>query len=460
MRRLVVVGGGISGLAAAWTAQATDPDLEVTVIEKDRDLGGKAQSYREGPWLVETGPLGYLDNEPELTALAHDAGLGDALLPATDAATRRFVYRAGRVREIAAHPLRLATAGILGPTGVARILLEPFVPPRRQGPDESVWDFAARRVGRQFADRLIHPMVLGIFAGDAKALSLPAAFPVMAELERQHGSLIRGAIARGRARRKAGTPKRASTLTSFEAGLQSLPLTLASEGRFNVRTNTAVEQIARHEDGWRIMVSGERTPMPADAVILATEPWAMAHLLEPTSPDLAAELNAIDCPPICVVGLGYDGLAAKRIPRGFGVLIPRGERFRTLGVTWDSHLFAGRAAEGQVLVRAMLGGTYDARIDQLDIADIRTIVEEEVRMLFGLEASPVFCHAKLWSRAIPQYSLGHLDRVARIEEHVRAQPGLFLGGNGLYGTSFAKAGVRGITCGRDAAVFVRARRDG
>jgi oxygen-dependent protoporphyrinogen oxidase len=194
VKHVVVIGGGISGLAAAHGCADQVPDsLRITVLERQAEVGGKAVTLQEDGWLVEAGPTGFLDNEPALDRLIKTTGL--TKLPADVAAARRFVVCNGRMREIHAHPLKFARSGILSPLGMLRVVGETFIPGRRDGDDESVWEFAARRLGRQAADRLIAPMVLGVFAGDAKRLSLPAAFPRMASLEQEHGSLIRGKLA-------------------------------------------------------------------------------------------------------------------------------------------------------------------------------------------------------------------------------------------------------------------------
>ncbi|MEW6073038.1 MAG: protoporphyrinogen oxidase, partial [Planctomycetota bacterium] len=197
-RRVVVVGGGISGLAAAWmawdvlaAAGAPAPD-DVILLEAAPAVGGKARTIARAGWTVEGGPTGFLDNEPVLDRLIARAGLEK--LPADAAAARRFLVRGGVAREIHAHPLRLARSGLLSPAGLLRVALEPFVPRRADPADESIWDFARRRLGLQIADRLIAPLVLGVFAGDARRLSLASSFPRMAELEAEHGSLVRALI--------------------------------------------------------------------------------------------------------------------------------------------------------------------------------------------------------------------------------------------------------------------------
>jgi len=306
------------------------------------------------------------------------AGMTPEKLPANEAAAHRFIVRGGRMREVQAHPLRFLSSGILSTSGLLRLMAEPFIRGRRSGDDESVWDFAARRIGRQAADTLIAPMVLGVFAGDARRLSLPAAFPRLAEIEREYGSLIRGLIMRGikgnRGRKGGGPAGPAGRLTSFRHGMQSLPLALAASGDLIVRTGVEVRGVSRGENGWRIETSDGHTA--ADAVILAGEPWAMAALVRREAPELARRLDAIPCPPVTVVALGYGPEALARVPRGFGVLIPRSEGFRILGCLWDTHIFPGRSPQGSLLLRVMLGGAVDPDAALLPGSRLLALVRE------------------------------------------------------------------------------------
>jgi oxygen-dependent protoporphyrinogen oxidase len=448
VKRLVVIGGGISGTAAAFTARKRSRevarDLDVVLLEKETEVGGKALSEVEDGWLFETGPLGYLNNEPIVDELAQDAGLGAEILRAGDAQSHRFVFGRGRPREVKASPIGFARSGLLSFGGLLRVAREPWIPGKRDDGDESVWDFAARRLGAEFADRLIHPMVLGIFAGDAKRLSLPAAFPVMAELEREHGSLIRAQIAR--ARRSKGSS--GAVLSSFRDGMQSLPRALAARGGFTVRTNSSVRAIERG-DGYRIVLEGGVT-LSADAVILACEGFQSAAILAGIAPAVSRGLLEIPTPSITVVALGYGPEARSAIPEGFGVLIPRDAGYRALGVTCDGYLFPGRNREGHLLVRVLFGGTFDPRVHETDSSEIARTAAEEMKRLFTFEAEPRFVRTRLWPRAIPQYEMGHCARLAAIERELGAFPHLYLAGNALHGTSFGKAAARGAACGREA----------
>ncbi|HSF14710.1 MAG TPA: protoporphyrinogen oxidase [Vicinamibacteria bacterium] len=465
MKRLVVVGGGISGTAAAFaarkSAEALRRPLEVRLLEREREIGGKARSHRESAWLFETGPIGYLTTEPIVDELVRDVGLEQKLLVASDAQKHRFVYSRGRVREVEAHPIGFATSGLLSLKGLLRAAGEPFIPAKVDDSDESVWHFAARRLGPELADRLVHPMVLGIFAGDAKRLSLEAVFPLMASLERDHGSLVRAQIARARMRRKGLLPSRRSSLCSFEEGIQSLPLALAASPGISVSTGVSVDALVRLPEGrYRLASRQMAEPLEADAVVLACEGFRNAEILRELEPEIARRLELISYPPVAVVALGYGSEARRRIPRGFGVLLPRGAGYRALGATWDGYLFDKRNAEEHLLLRVLFGGSFDTAIASRDTDELVETAKREMAVLLGLDAEPLFSRAMFWERAIPQYELGHLESTRRVEEALSGLPGLYLAGNALHGTAFGKAAATGVRCGRAAVEWLFATKRG
>ncbi|HVR31017.1 MAG TPA: protoporphyrinogen oxidase [Thermoanaerobaculia bacterium] len=498
MKRLVVIGGGISGLAAAHAAAERSAalggsgELEIVVLEREACVGGKARTSVADGFTVECGPNGFLAPDAGIDRLVRAAGLEGELLPADEAAARRFVVRGGRMRQVSAHPLRFAWSGILSPLGILRLLGEPLIPGRaRDAGDESVWDFARRRLGRQAADRLVAPMVLGVFAGDARRLSLPAAFPRLAALEADHGSLVRGMLARRRQLRDCGAGGPASArrrgqdagglaaeggaaggpagpaghLTSFAAGIETLPVALARgpahHAAIEVRVGAPVTAVERAADGRfevrfgrRAELGGETLVLDADAVVLACEAWAGAALVRELAPTLARGLSEIYYPPVAVAALGFTTEGARGIPRGFGVLVPRGEGYRVLGVLWDSYIFPGRSPDGTVLARAMFGGAVDPEAVAADDATLLRWARDDLRRLLGVYAAPLFTRVHRWERAIPQYELGHAERVRAIEREAAREPGLFLAGNALHGIAFGKAAGAGLAAGEAAASFL------
>jgi oxygen-dependent protoporphyrinogen oxidase len=445
MQRIVVIGGGISGLAAAWAVRqsAGANDLDVLVLERDARVGGKARTIARDGWLVEAGPGGFLGGRPDVDRLIASCGMDGERVTADAAAAHRFIWIDGQMREVAPNPIALVRNGILGTGGLLRMLGEPFIKRRAGGEDESIWDFTARRLGPQVAERMIRPMTLGIYAGDARALSVEAAFPRMTALERDHGSIIRGMIAK-RGKTTSGA------LTSFRRGMQSFPEAVAARGRFSVRCGATVTAVVRAERGWSVAVEGDREGIPADAVIIAAEPFAASPLLRPLDPSLASELDAIKCPPVSVVGLGFGASEAARVPNGFGALIARGEGLRALGNLWESRFYPGRSPQGSVLIRAMFGGGVDPDAGAMTETELVALARAEIARVYGIRTAPVMQQVYRWPRAIPQYELGHVQRVERIERGVSAMPGLFITGYGLRAIGFADAAVNAIRCGSAA----------
>ncbi len=448
--RIVVVGAGVSGLAAAHrlakSAAAAGRDLDVIVLERGAQVGGKARTLHEGGFRIETGPTSYLDNSEPFRELVSSAGLDDVRIQADAAAKKRYLVRGGVLRLVQAHPLKFATSGLLGPLGVARIAAEPFLPriSEEAAQDETVWQFARRRLGAQAADRLIAPMVLGVHAGDAKKLSLQAAFPRLAALEREHGSLIRGALARKRAGQGGGPTGPSGAVSSFVEGLGALPEALAATPGVVVRCGATVTGVDKTPEGWRVVVDGDSEAIPSDAVILAGEGYAMGRLLSPVDADGGAALAGIPTPPVTVVALGFTAEQARSLPLGFGALVQRGGGLRLLGTLWDSQVFVGRSPEDHVLIRAMYGGSVDPEAGRLDDQEVLALARRELAMLVGIEAPPVHVRVVRWDKAIPQYEVGHQARVAAVESACARNPGLYVAGNALYGVAFSKAAEAGL----------------
>jgi len=237
--------------------------------------------------------------------------------------------------------------------------------------------------------------------------------------------------------------------------MQTLPRAVAANGRFQVRCNTVVHALARGSNGgWSLTLEDDPTPLTADAVVLAGEPWAMAQIVRESAPELAVQLDDILCPPVAVIGLGFREADIKDCPRGFGVLVPRGESYRMLGCLWDSHIFPGRSPADHILVRAMVGGSVDPEAALLPESQLAGMVYDELRRLLGVRARPVYERIVRWPRAIPQYELGHMERVSAIERELDRLPGMFMAGNALDGIAFGKATTRGLTVGENAALWL------
>jgi len=436
MKRVVVVGGGIAGLATAHALGRRDADLDVVVLESAPRCGGNIRSEWLEGYLCEWGPNGFLDSVPETLALVRDLGLEGRVQKANHAARRRFIFRDGRLHTVPTGPGAFLATGLLSWPGKLRVAAEPFAGPRPEG-DETIHEFAARRIGKEAAEIMVGSMVSGVFAGDAHALSLRAAFPKMWQMETDHGGLFRALFARMREKRvkrgdAVGSPL--GTLTSFRDGTEELVRAAAASLGDRLRLGTRVSGLVRAGSGWRIEVEGD-TPVEADAVVLASPPWVSARIVASLDDALAAELAAIPGAGLAVVALGYAGGDLARPLDGFGFLAPRGHGVRSLGVLWDSSMYPGRAPAGHALVRVMIGGAHDLAAVELEESELLDVVRRDLRTTMGLTADPVFVRVFRHPRGIPQYVVGHLDRLARIEARLARQPGLFVTGNGYRGVA-------------------------
>ena len=439
MTRVAIVGGGIAGLSLAFELQKrarAGAPIEPLVLERAPRAGGNLRSERADGFLCEWGPNGFLDSVPETLALVRETGLSGRMVVSDDRARRRFIYRRGRLHELPAGPAGFAASGLLSVRGRLRVLGEPFARSRAPG-DETIHAFASRRIGREAADVLIDSMVSGVFGGNARELSLRACFPKMWQMETEHGSLVRALIARRRQRRGSGDPvgAPAGRLTSFVGGVEDLIHGLVAALAGAVRVESAVERVEPAEGGgWRLVLEGERR-VDADALVLAIAASASASIVSGFDPGLAASLRSIPAAPLAVVCLGYAAADLPRALDGFGFLVPRGEGLRSLGALWDSSIYPGRAPEGQALIRVMIGGAHDPAAITLDDHDLTGIARADLATAMALTRRPVFTRVFRHFGGIPQYTVGHLDRLARIDARLAAHPGLFVAGNSYRGVA-------------------------
>lgn len=444
MERLVVIGGGISGLSTAFLAlrgaAATGRALSVTVLEAEGRAGGKMWSDRSDGFVIEHGPNGFLDNKPDALDLVKDLDANDRLLPASDLARKRFVCRRGQLEPLPESPPAFLKSHLLTWKGKFRVLSEPFAKPAPGG-DESVAAFATRRLGPEARDFLIDPMVSGIYAGDPANLSLQAAFPRINELETQYGGLFKAMRGISRERRKAGEkgPTGAGpggTLTSFKSGVQSLIDRLQQELGSNLILGARAVGLERGTSGYEVRADlgdGNESLHGADSVVLACPAWVAGSLLGTQDSTLAEDLNGIDYAPVSVVATAFAVGDLEEEPDGFGFLVPHVEDRPILGILWDSSVFPDRAPRGQVLLRTMVGGARRPELAGLDDEATTRTVLDQIADLMGIRATPTRVRVIRHDRGIPQYNIGHPERVDRIDQAIARLPGLFLCHNAYHG---------------------------
>jgi oxygen-dependent protoporphyrinogen oxidase len=410
----------------------------VLLLESSDRPGGKIRTDVDGGCVRERGPNGFLDNVPETLDLVRALGLQARLRRASGKAAARFLWRRGGLWRLPASRGEFLASRMLSLRAKLRVLWEPFAKGPPEG-DESVFDFARRRIGEEPARTLVDAMVAGVFAGDARALSLRSAFPAMHAMEREHGSLVRAMIAKRKAAKAAGTKAGSpfgpgGTLTTFDGGMQVLTDALAARLGGAVRTGRRAMGLSREGGRWVVQAAdGER--FPADAVVSAAPAPDAAMLLGRFDPRFRPALESIPVAPVVVASLRYPEAAAPKAKEGFGFLVPSGEGPRLLGVLWDSTVFEGRAPAGEVLLRAMLGGAREPGLADLHEEDLLRIVKADLKRTMGIEAEPSEARVWRWIQGIPQYTVGHGERLEALEGIRREHPGLHLTGNSYRGVS-------------------------
>jgi oxygen-dependent protoporphyrinogen oxidase len=460
-RRVVaVVGGGIAGLAAALRlverVHEGAPPVDVLLLEGGERLGGTIATEHTGGFVVEGGPDAMLSEKPWATALCERIGFARELVGTRDADRRTYVLSRGRLQPLPEGFLLLAptslwplaTSPLFSWPGKLRMALDLVLPRARGTRDESLADFVRRRLGREALERVAQPLVGGIYTADPERLSLAATMPRFLELEQRHRSIILGlrATAAG-ARGTAGA--RYSLFVAPARGMGSLVAAIARrlpEGV--IRLRAPVEGLGREGGRWQLRAG--REALAADALVLAAPASGAGPLLEPHDADLGRLLAGIEYASSATVTFGFRTADVPGL-RGFGFVVPAVERRTLLACTYASRKFAGRAPEGHELLRSFVGGALRPDLARLDDDALLGAVRDELRVLLGITATPLLVRVHRFSRAMPQYAVGHLDRLAAIDARVAALPGLALAGGGYRGVGIPDC-VRSGEAAADAAL--------
>jgi len=454
MKSVAIIGAGVTGLAAAFYLKRAG--VPVTVYESAGRPGGVVQSLRREGFLAEFGPNTILETSPKIAQLIRDAGLAPRKLASDPAAEARYVVRYGRPIAMPGSPLGFFTTSLFTLGAKLAVLREPFVPPRRDGVEETIGQFVVRRLNQEFLDHAIDAMVAGIYAGDPNRLSLTHAFPKLKALEDKYGSLIRGQIRGARDRKKSGeVAKDRAAKFSFDEGLQVLPDTLAAGLGASLKLNTAVKKLTRTSGGWRVTAADGEAEF--GAVIYCGTAYRLAELPVETeagqpaaSPLLAgqgAALRAfaeISYPPVASVVLGFRREDVAHPCQGFGMLIPKIEGFKILGTIFSSALFPNRAPAGQLMLTSYVGGARYPELASRPPEQLIEITLADLRRLLGVRGRPVFSQIVPYPRAIPQYNLGYGKYRQLLTDLEAAAPGLYFAGHYRDGVSLGDSIVSGV----------------
>ncbi len=416
---IAILGAGITGLSAAWEIQRQAPGLAVTLIEAGLQPGGKIISEAVdlpglGRFIIDGGPESFITRKPEAWALAHELGLGDQIAPSSSEAKHIYILERGKAHRVPLDPISFLTSPLLSPGGKLRLALEPFVAPRRDDGDESLAAFSARRLGREAAERLIGPILGGIYNTDPATQSILTTSAVMREMEREHGGLFRGSLARLRSRRaaaRAGEPAGPAFFTLKE-GAASLVTALTRQLKATLRLATRAQAVEPVESGYCVRLAGG-DPLRVDGVLIATPAPTAALILRGHYRAAAEALAAIPHSSLGTVSLAY---RRAELPDSDlrGLMIPRREGRAIDALTWTSRKMPARAPEQASLLRVFIGGSRPDLVESDETALVDT-VRAELAALLGIRAEPLFARAYRWPGSYPQALVGHLDRVDEIE---------------------------------------------
>jgi len=416
---VVVVGAGLSGLVCAW--RLVESGIDAVCLEATDRVGGALRTHRRDGFVAEAGATTVQEN-PELAQLIRDLSL-EREVRRTDPKLARFVYRGGMLHRLPRSLVEMVTTPVVSTGGKLRILGEVAIGARRDGSEESVAQFITRRFGVETLDALVAPFVSGTFAGDSSKLSASAAFPRLVELERKSGSVLRAFLGGG------ARPRTSGALVTFRDGLETLAERIAERLGDRLRRGAPVTSLAS---------------ISASHVVLAVPAWTAADLLREAAPESSAALAEFEAPRLACVSLSWDASDVAHPLDGFGFLVAPGESVRILGCLWPSSMFEGRAPAGRVLLTSFVGGARDPGGAELDDRSLVATVAADLARILGARGEPRVVAIDRYERSIPQYTIGHRARVARVVAGLAKTPRISLCGNYFDGISVGECVRKGL----------------
>jgi oxygen-dependent protoporphyrinogen oxidase len=477
MKRIIIIGGGITGLATAnrliELSQRSALKFEVTLLESSPRLGGTLQTTHRDDFLLEHGPDSFISEKPAALELIKRLGIESQLLETNKDHRRSFIVRKGKLRPVPKGfqligPSLLwpfVTSDIFSWPGKVRMALDLVLPRRSSSEnyDESLAQFVRRRLGREALERMAQPMVAGIYTADPERLSLRAAMPRFLEMEQTHRSLILGMIKRSgadTAQTNGTSGARYSLFLAFERGMQTLAdeLSLRLPGSA-VKLNSKVSALRHVAGGWIVDIDSGAS-LHADAVCVTVPTYIAASLLKESTPSLSEELASIAYASTATINLAYKRADIPHSLDGFGFVVPFIEKRSLIACTFSSIKFARRAPDGYVLLRAFVGGALQPEMFVLDEADMLRRVQIDLCELLGVEKAPLFSEVTRWPRSMPQYEIGHLERLQRIEDNLALVPTLKLAGNAYRGAGIPDCIKSGENAAEEMVSFFATAKEG
>ena len=421
--KVVIIGGGISGLATAFYIKQEKPDVQITLFEKEKTLGGKMMTKELNGFLFEEGSNGFLSNKPDTLELVKQSGSEDLLMRSSDDARVRFIYK-DALHQLPESAGAFLKTPLLSTLGKLRVAGEVFIPAKKDNSDETLQSFGYRRVGKEMTDAFLDPMVAGIFASAPDKISVNSAFPAVVKLEKEYGGLFKGMLKK---KKKDAGP--GGVLMSFKGGVSAFINSLANSMDIEIKTGVTIENLEILADKYILHVGGKKEEF--DKVILSTPAYESANILRNLDASLSEMLDDIEYSPISVVGLGYNQLSHNL--QGFGLLTTKSSKKDVLGVLWDSSIFTDRAPKNKKALRIMIGGQRDPSLALKSKEELKNIAIKGVKETMGIEEIPDTTYVKRWQKGIPNYRVGHLEKMKKLFEKLKEHKNIYLSSNAYFG---------------------------
>lgn len=432
MKKVCVIGGGISGLCVAYRLKKKG--IDVLLIERNSVFGGNIQTEKTDDFLIEWGPNSTLVSA-HLFELIAELGLLEEVAPANATAKKRYILKDGKLRALPLKIISIIGTDIFSRKAKLRLLREPFIT-GKSPENETVAEFFKRRLGQEVVDFAVDPFVSGIFAGNPEQLSIKSAFPSLFQMEKDYGSILKASIFGKKEKSGDFVPKGISRTVSFKNGMQTLTDKLAENLRGEIRTETEVVGLKTENGKWKIQTDSENLDGELfDAIVIATPSFVAAKLIENLDGELARNLSEIYHPPLAVIVSAFHKKDIDFDLDGFGFLIPKVEQRKILGSLWSSVIFENRAPNDIHLLTTFIGGARNAELFDKSDEELFNIAFEELNEILGLNGKPIFQKLKRWKRAIPQYNLGYEKITNSIENFKKDHAGFFFCSNFYRGIS-------------------------
>lgn len=452
MKKIVIIGAGISGLSTAYFLKENSTEqLDITIVEKKPTLGGNINTQRFDKYLVEGGPDSFLSEKPWAMALCKRIGLTGELLATNEEHQKTYIYSKkklhpmpeGLILMIPTKVMPLLYSSLLSLPGKIRMGLELFIPRRKSTSDESFGHFVKRRLGKEALNKIAEPFIAGVHGGDPDKMSIKASFPKFVAMEEEHGSLIKGMITRmaqfknttqtRRTSDKEQSPGRVTMFMSLKGGMSTLVDTLLEKIEdVEIKKETTVTEIGNSDGGYTVSLEGENS-IDADAVVICTPAYSASTIFRDFNRSLHEKLLTIPYASTSTISMSFKRSQIKNSIDGFGFVVPKAEGKRIIGSTWSSIKWAGRAPEDELLLRCFVGGSLHEKLLENSDDEVMAMVLEDLKSIMDIEGEPVMKRMFRYKKAMPQYTIGHEDRVEGIEHELHAYNGLFLTGSAYHG---------------------------